>query len=161
MQSYGTRPVDSPGMVLAGFWRRVLAQFIDVLWTLPLSLAMGLLGSLLRGGGEAPLLSELLQNVIIGLVVLIFWAGRQATPGKWVLGLRIVAAEDGGHVPIGRLVARYLGYIVSALPLCLGFLWMLWDSRRQGWHDKLARTLVVRDLAPGEAPPGPSTALFR
>ncbi|MCO6419685.1 RDD family protein [Siccirubricoccus sp. KC 17139] len=154
------RAATSPGMVLAGFWRRVLAQFIDVLWTLPLSLAMGLAGSLLRGGEEAPVLSELLQNLILALVVLIFWAGRQATPGKWVLGLRIVAAEDGGQVPIGRLVARYLGYIVSGLPFGLGFFWMLWDPRRQCWHDKLARTLVVRDLAPGEVPPGPSTVRF-
>lgn len=159
MQGFGGRPVDSPGMVLAGFWRRVLAQVIDCLWTLPLSLVLALVGAGLRGGGETPALSELLQALILALIVLIFWAGRQATPGKWVLGLRIVAAEDGGHVPIGRLVARYLGYILSSIPFGLGFLWMLWDPRRQCWHDKMARTLVVRDLPPGEAP-GPSTVRF-
>jgi uncharacterized RDD family membrane protein YckC len=75
-----------------------------------------------------------------------------------VLGLRIVAAEDGGHVPIGRLVARYLGYILSSIPFGLGFLWMLWDARKQTWHDKMARTLVVRDLPPGAVPGPPGGA---
>jgi uncharacterized RDD family membrane protein YckC len=159
MQGSGGQPAHSPGMVLAGFWRRVLAQFIDLVWMVPLSLVLALVGMGLRGGGETPPLSELLQTVIVGLVVLIFWAGRQATPGKWVLGLRIVAAEDGGHVPVGRLVARYVGYVVSTIPFGLGFLWMLWDPRRQCWHDKLARTLVVRDLPPGAAA-GPSTVRF-
>jgi uncharacterized RDD family membrane protein YckC len=160
MQGFGGRPADSPGLVLAGFWRRVLAQFIDIIWMLPLSLALGFLGVLLRGGVvEASLLSELLQSVIVALVVLTFWVERQATPGKWVLGLRIVAAEDGGPVPIGRLVARYLGYILSSIPFGLGFLWALWDARHQTWHDKMARTLVVRDLPPGMPSP-PSTPPF-
>ena len=47
------------------------------------------------------------------------------------LRLRIVDARTGGHAPFGRLVLRYAGYLVSTLPLGLGYLWMLWDRRRQ------------------------------
>jgi hypothetical protein len=71
MQGYGVRPAGgpaaSPGMVLAGFWRRALAQAIDLVWILPL-VGMGLRG----GATDTPALSELLQTLIVALVVLIF-----------------------------------------------------------------------------------------
>ena len=134
--------------------RRLLAQCLDIFWTLPLGLVLVWLGQAARGGQELSAGADLLLNLILALVVLHFWARRQATPGKWVLGLRIVAAEDGGPVPMGRLVLRYLGYVVASLPLGLGLLWAVFDPRAQGWHDKMARTLVVRDLPPGAIPPG-------
>ena len=68
---------------------------------------------------------------------------RQGTPGKLVLGLSIVDAETGQTPRLGRLVLRYLGYLLSTIPLGLGYFWMLWDDRRQTWHDKLGGTLVV------------------
>lgn len=146
-------------MVAGDFWRRLLAQVLDIFWTVPLGFVLAMLGQALRGGGELSPGADLLLNLIIALVVLQFWATRQATPGKWVLGLRIVSAQDGGPVPFGRLVLRYVGYVLSSLPLGLGFLWALWDRRAQTWHDKLARTLVVRDLPPG-APGGAPPAQF-
>jgi uncharacterized RDD family membrane protein YckC len=146
--------MGSPGMVLGDLPRRFLAQLLDTLWLAPLAFLLALLGQALRGGTELSPGADILLNVVLGLVVLQFWAARQATPGKWVLGLRIVAAEDGGPVPFPRLVLRYLGYLVASLPLGLGFLWAAFDARAQGWHDKMARTLVVRDLPPGAAPPG-------
>jgi uncharacterized RDD family membrane protein YckC len=132
---------------LAGFWRRALAQVIDCLWLLPLSLLLGSLAALLNGG-EISSGAELMANIIGALVVLLFWAERQATPGKLVLGLRIIDAETGQTPRFGRLVLRYLGYLLSAIPLFLGYFWMLWDGRRQTWHDKIGGTLVVR-LRPG------------
>ena len=129
---------------LAGFGRRCAAQMIDLLWLLPLSVVLGLVAAFVNDG-EISLGGEVMANVIGALVVLLFWVERQGTPGKLVLGMRIVDAETGGPPPVGRLVARYLGYLLSALPLGLGYLWMLWDSRRQTWHDKLGGTLVVRD----------------
>jgi uncharacterized RDD family membrane protein YckC len=127
-----------------GFWPRLLAQILDLLWLLPLSAVLALIGALVNGG-EISDLGELMLNLIGALVVLLFWAERQGTPGKLVLGLRIVDAETGGTPTIGRLVVRYVGYLVSALPLGLGYLWVLWDPRRQGWHDKMAGTLVIRE----------------
>jgi uncharacterized RDD family membrane protein YckC len=146
---------------LAGFGHRLLATLLDALWMLPLSWLLVLLGAALRGGppGERypTLAAEVLLNLIFGLLVLLFWVSRQATPGKLALRLRIVDARTGGHAPCGRLVLRYAGYLVSALPLGLGYLWMLWDRRRQTWQDKLGETLVVRDPPPPQAPPPPST----
>jgi uncharacterized RDD family membrane protein YckC len=144
----------SAGLAQGDFGRRVLAQLIDAVWMMPLGFVLAMAGMMLRGRDELTPGADLLIQVILALVVLTFWVTRQGTPGKWVLGLRIVAAEDGGPVPIGRLVLRYVGYLVSSIPLGLGFLWALWDARGQAWHDKMARTLVVRDLPPGAVPPG-------
>jgi uncharacterized RDD family membrane protein YckC len=130
---------------LAGLGSRLLAQVIDLFWLLPLSILLGAVAAF-ANGGEMSAGGELMANLIGALVVLLFWAERQATPGKMVLGLRIVDVATGGTPTIGRLTLRYVGYLVAALPLGLGFLWALWDRQRQGWHDKMAGTLVVRDL---------------
>jgi uncharacterized RDD family membrane protein YckC len=129
---------------LAGFWPRLLAQILDLFWLLPLSVLLALVGDFVNDG-EISTGGELMANLIGALVILLFWAERQGTPGKLVLGLRIVDAETGGTPTIRRLVLRYVGYLVSALPLGLGYLWVIWDPRRQGWHDKMAGTLVIRE----------------
>ncbi len=72
-----------------------------------------------------------------------FWFAWQATPGKLLLNCRIVDANSLGRPRAEQLVLRYLGYIVGALVFGLGLLWVLWDKRKQGWHDKLARTVVI------------------
>ena len=91
-------------------------------------------------------LVDLLINwVLPAVAVVMFWIYRQATPGKMVIGARIVDERTGGPPSTGQLVGRYLGYYVSMIPLCLGLLWVAFDARKQGWHDKLAGTVVVRD----------------
>ena len=128
---------------LAGIGARLLAQIIDLFWLLPLSFLLGAVATFVNGG-QMSLGGELMANLIGALVVLLFWVERQATPGKLVLGLSIVDAETGGTPTMGRFTLRYVGYLVSALPLGLGYLWAIWDKRKQGWHDKMAGTLVVR-----------------
>ena len=71
------------------------------------------------------------------------WWRYGATPGKIAFSARIVDAKSGGRPEIGRLVLRYLAYMLSAAPLFLGFAWIAIDRRRQGWHDKIAGTLVI------------------
>ena len=132
------------GVELAGFWPRLAAQLLDIAWMLPLGLVLVTLGQAARGGELSPG-SDLLLQLISALITLLFWTTRQATPGKMLLRLRVVDAETGLTPPWTRLVVRYLGYILSSLPLGLGYLWMIWDPRRQCWHDRLARTLVVQD----------------
>ncbi|MCR0981441.1 RDD family protein [Roseomonas populi] len=139
---------DGRGVELAGFWPRVAAQLIDAAWMLPLGLILSVMGEGLRGGQDLSPGADLLLQLISALIILLFWVTRQATPGKLVMRLRVVDADTGGMPPFPRLVARYIGYIVSGLPLGLGYLWMLWDPRRQCWHDRLARTLVVQDPPP-------------
>ena len=79
--------------------------------------------------------------VIVILYNVVFWWLRGQTPGKWLLGLRVVAL-GGGKVGLGRALIRFVGYLLSALPFYLGFLWILGPERR-GFHDRLARTEVV------------------
>ena len=78
---------------------------------------------------------------------LVFWLIKAATPGKLVVRAKIVDADSLGKPAPWQLAVRYIGYYVSLLPLGLGFLWITWDPRKQGWHDKLARTLVIRPPA--------------
>ncbi len=128
---------------LASFSRRLAAHLLDLVWMLPLSIVLGLVGDAVQGGAMT-LGGEIMASIVIGLVVVSFWAERQGTPGKLMLGLRIVDA-DGGPLPsLKRLLWRYAGYVVSAMPICLGYLWMLWDRRGQTWHDKMARTVVIK-----------------
>jgi uncharacterized RDD family membrane protein YckC len=70
-----------------------------------------------------------------------FWLLAGQTPGKRVLGLRVVRT-DGTRLRFGNALRREIGYLASNI-LYLGFLWILIDKRRQGWHDKIAGTIVV------------------
>lgn len=88
--------------------------------------------------------SFLLQSFIIAAIVLVFWFYRGATPGKMILRMKIVDAKTGQPASKGQLMIRYFGYTVSLLPIGLGFVWIYYDKKRQGFHDKLARTVVVR-----------------
>ena len=82
-------------------------------------------------------------GVTIGYPV-VFWVLLGQTPGKLLMGVRI-ARTNGKRLTIGRALLRYLGYWLSAIPLGLGFLWVLVDDQRQCWHDKLADTYVIYD----------------
>ena len=61
-------------------------------------------------------------------------------------------ADTGEPPTTGKLLIRYLGYYVSTLALFLGFLWIAFDPRKQGWHDKMANTVVVRSTHRGPEP---------
>ena len=88
---------------------------------------------------------ELAQCLIVALIVLAFWRSKfSATPGKMAIHAQIVDARTLGRPTLGQLVIRYLGYFVSTIPLCLGLMWVGFDRRKQGWHDKLADTVVIR-----------------
>jgi uncharacterized RDD family membrane protein YckC len=71
-----------------------------------------------------------------------FWALSGQTPGKALLGLRIMRT-DGRRMTLSTALLRYLGYWLSALPLFLGFAWILVDDQRRGWHDWVAGTYVA------------------
>jgi uncharacterized RDD family membrane protein YckC len=79
--------------------------------------------------------------LIVGAYHVLFWRFGGQTPGKWLLGVKVVA-QGGGRVSLLRALVRLVGYLLSALPLYLGFLWIL-GPRRRGWHDVLAGTEVV------------------
>lgn len=76
-------------------------------------------------------------------IVLGFWTWRQATPGKMAIKSKIVDAITGGKPTLKQWILRYIGYYVSLIPFGLGYFWVAFDKRKQGWHDKIAGTLVV------------------
>jgi len=87
------------------------------------------------------LISPMLFLIVLSYFVF-FWSLVGYSPGKALLGLRIVR-QDGRPISVGRAIVRYLGYWVSAIPLFLGFIWILFDRQHEGWHDKLANTHVI------------------
>ena len=147
-----------------GFWLRVLAAFIDTLWVTPIVVLLGLLfehangaltDAMLRDPASvsvsaladslAPSPADFVVNYVLpAVLIVLFWRRSSATPGKMLIRARIVDAESGAAPATRQLVVRYLGYFVSTIPLLLGLLWVGWDPRKQGWHDKLAGTVVVR-----------------
>jgi len=72
-----------------------------------------------------------------------FWSTTGQTPGNRLMAIRVVDARTLAPPRPGRAVRRFFCLIIAALPFCLGFLWVLVDNRRRGWHDKLARTVVT------------------
>jgi uncharacterized RDD family membrane protein YckC len=86
----------------------------------------------------------LISWVLPAVAVVAFWIARQATPGKMLIRAKIVDAETGAPLTRRQAIVRYLGYYLSMFGLFLGFFWVGWDRRKQGWHDKLAGTVVIR-----------------
>lgn len=150
---------DEDGAVAgyAGFWRRVLAGLLDSLIIGTIQgvavLPLALTGVVDPRTQETGLVVDLLLLLVPVAYVLGYWVDGQATPGKIAVRARIVDARTGGRPGAGRFALRYAGYLVSALPLGLGFLWAAFDQRKQAWHDKLARTVVVH--TPEDEPAGP------
>ena len=169
-----TPPSAAPGAVeYMGFWVRLLAAIVDALVVgviqaalTPLLLGpLGFLIALDRGG--APFLPPRMGVVewailaglgpvrlLVGWVYHTLFVGLMgATPGKMLLGMQVVDGQ--GNVPgLGRAALREtIGKFVSSVVFFLGYLWIAWDERKQGWHDKLADTYVVR--RPPGAPLGP------
>jgi uncharacterized RDD family membrane protein YckC len=132
----------------AGFWIRVLVSIIDtlLLGIVVYPLLTAIYGDAYWEGTDfvhGPL-DFLISWVLPAIAVLAFWMARQATPGKMAIAARIVDADTGNNPSTGQLLIRYLGYFVSSIPLGLGIFWVAFDSRKQGWHDKMAGTVVVR-----------------
>lgn len=137
----------------AGFGRRLLAHIIDsllftALIVIPIIylVASGDFEQTLNDfydPGETSLAKTLLQDLAPMVLAIFFWVRFRGTPGKRLLGCQVVDATTGDNLSVSRSVIRYVGYIVSLLPLGLGFFWILWDKKKQGFHDKLARSVVI------------------
>jgi uncharacterized RDD family membrane protein YckC len=153
----------------AGFWRRTVAVLLDS-WlylaiTLPLFILFG--GSINGGASESELLRALedgdmvrlvllsqtggslvdamIQHVLPMIAILVCWMKWRGTPGKLLMGCTVVDADSRRPVSFFQALLRYVGYFISALPLGLGFLWVIRHPRRQGFHDLVAKTVVLRD----------------
>lgn len=134
----------------AGFWIRAAATMIDAILlifiTFPLLIVIY--------GWEYFDNTDVIvgpADIIISWIfpcvaTLSFWIKKQATPGKMLFSLKIVDSATGQPAQPTQLIGRYLAYFISAFVLCLGYIWVGFDKRKQGWHDKLAGTVVIRKL---------------
>jgi uncharacterized RDD family membrane protein YckC len=144
-------PETPPRIEYVGFWKRFVAVVIDTLILLivivPALIAIYGREYLARAQDSAfaGFWDFLLQVVLPAVAVILFWRYRGATPGKMAISARIVDAQTGGRPATGKLVLRYFAYLASTLPLLLGFVWIAIDRRKQGFHDKIANTLVIYD----------------
>lgn len=131
-----------------GFWPRVGATIVDCILieiiTLPVFFAF--YGSAVLGSDKLieGLMDFLLTYIFPVVATILFWFWKQATPGKMLLAAKIVDEKTGGEPSIEQYLIRYIGYGVSIVPLFLGVIWVAFDSKKQGWHDKMAGTVVVR-----------------
>lgn len=149
----------------AGFASRAIAFVLDIVamslaGLVAIALLQALLGFFTLYGllGQRVTQSDLFHAIVAVAVALVgaaiaigypvgFWVLLGQTPGKMLMGLRIVRS-NGKPLTIRYALLRYVGYWVSAIPLGLGFLWVLVDDRREGWHDKLAGTCVMYSPRP-------------
>ncbi|PLY05140.1 MAG: RDD family protein [Arcobacter sp.] len=133
----------------AGFWNRFWATMIDsiliLMITIPISMTVYedflLNESIILGPADV-----FINYVLPCIAIIIFWLYKGATPGKMALNIIIVDATSGGKLSVAQSIGRYFAYIPATLPLFLGLFWVAWDKRKQGWHDKLANTVVIKKI---------------
>jgi len=99
---------------------------------------------MLYGGGiSAMFANSFIDMAIMGIAVILFWIYRSATPGKMIFSLKIVDVVSNEKPSNLQVIVRYFAYIISGVPLFLGFVWVAFDKKKQGWHDKIAGTAVI------------------
>ena len=146
----------APGVVYAGNGARFIAYLVDgfvvgilagIPYVIGLALVFAGVGPKYGGVGFG---MAIIGAVLILVAILIgigyrpwMWTRGGQTVGYKVMRLKVVRAHDGGPLSGGQAIGRLFGYVVSAFVFCLGFIWILFDEKRQGWHDKLAGTVVI------------------
>jgi len=94
---------------------------------------------------DIDLLGQLLGDLLGLAYFLYFWSahGSGQTPGMRALRLRVIRT-DGTYMSVGRAFLRNIGLGISTIALGIGLLWVAFDKNKQGWHDKIADTFVIR-----------------
>jgi len=133
-----------------GFWRRFGAISIDSLILDLFTVIIYLIGSSLipmdGGFGYTAVITYYGMAILLNAAYFIYFHGTTGqTPGKRILGLKVIRT-DGTPVTPGIAFLRWVGYFIAKIPLFLGFIWAAFDDRKQGWHDKIAGTCVIRTI---------------
>jgi len=160
-------PGPAPGLLYAGFWIRFLAYFVDsLILAVPLfgigaAIAIPSIGTVhctvvqtqfgqnvtctgLGGITAAWTVLGLAWLVVSAVYFVVCWTRWGHSLGQRLCGLRVVDAANGERISTGRAIGRYVGILVSSWVLYIGLIWAAFDPRKQGWHDKMASTFVVR-----------------
>ena len=149
----GDTSSDEPAertITVIGFGPRLVATLIDgalvVILTLVLSVVVSVVPLLIGWLISIPVTAVILVASVIFSVVYYAgaWTKSGQTAGNLVMGIKVIG-KDGRPITWWRALLRYIGYIVNTLLLSLGFVWIAFDRKRQGLHDKMAGTYVIRD----------------
>lgn len=151
----------SSEMAKAGFWRRlpaflidtILLQILKVIILFPLKANLGIdetsfasIEDIIQDFESFVIygfFSIIVYVIISGFYFTLFYGSTGQSIGKKIMGLKVVSAA-GGAMTYKKAFIRYIGYLISEIPLFLGFIWIAFDKDKQGWHDKIAKTYVVK-----------------
>lgn len=143
---YSPTAGSAPGANYGGFWIRVVAYIIDAIIlgvvAAIISTILGVKASNPTGGAYA--LANVINLVISAAYFAGLWTYMGATLGQRVFKLRVVDANTGQQLTIGKALLRWVGLLVSFLVCFVGVIWVAFDARKQGWADKIAGTLVLQ-----------------
>ena len=134
-----------------GIGRRLITFLIDaliivIIQVVLVSLVAALATTVSSDGGSGSrigIVAACFSFIISATYFVVFWGMTGQTVGKMALGFKVIGLS-GEAVSWETAILRYFGYFVSGGILGIGFIWAGFDAKRQGWHDKLAKTLVVR-----------------
>ena len=138
--------MDAPAVPAAatsdkvGFLTRVVAFIVDAI---AVGIATTILNALAFGGDAVR--SQALGTLLGLLYYVYFWsgAGGGQTLGMKVLNIKVVRT-DGAALTVTGAILRYVGLVISFFVVFIGVIWVAFDAQKQGWHDKMAGTYVVR-----------------
>jgi len=154
----------------AGFWRRFVAYVIDGFIISVVFIILAIVAGVAYFAGAMSTNNQLwiaqltdpermasftvwiwLFTLLMDIAYFTYFHGSTGrTPGKMLLGLQVVST-DGAPISYGTAFLRSVGYLVSSIVFCLGYIWIAWDKKKQGWHDKIAGTVVIVREAQGNS----------
>lgn len=127
---------------LAGFWTRFIAHVCDGLNTMLVVLPFTAVAAQMEPGSAHDLVQTL--GAAASVYMLVRWTGlRGGSPLRVRYGVIVVDANDGSFIGMRRAFFRWMMSLASQMVLLLGYLWMIWDPKKQTWHDKVANSVVV------------------
>lgn len=131
----------------AGFWVRLGASIIDNIIIMVALVPIGMLmGWNSMYSSEMTSTADWLWQILMAAFCVFCWVKFAGTPGKRLLRLKVLDERTGENVTVGQGIIRYIGYFPAVLVLFIGLIWVAFDPKKQGWHDKMAKTVVVREL---------------
>ena len=156
----------APGLVYGGFWIRTLAYLLDTLLLTGAAIGLASVTGIAfftvttrefhsaTFNSVSVFASPTLAGFALWFVYFCgLWTLAGLTVGMAPFGLRVVRAADGKRLGPGRAIGRFFGLLLSFVVLLIGVIWVAADRSKQGWHDKLARTVVVRNATPAATAP--------
>jgi len=127
-------------MEKAGAGTRLVSYIIDAIILWIIGAIVGLIFMALGAGYVA---ASIIVGILISLGYFTYFFGNGQTPGMKVMKIKLCGTDGTYPIGYGKGFLRWIGMLISALVIYIGFLWILIDKDKQGWHDKIADTYVV------------------